>query len=547
MKKKSFIVLLMFLFSSTLSSQTTFNKEIWPMKFISAFGPLLTKEDTIICIGYGTDYYSYSDYHPYVAKYDMEGNFISRYVDYSKGDYYYQFMRDAYWEGDSIITVIMNFRAPPPVGTYLVIIDSNTGKFIKKQRIYKPESPGRYGRPMGITKIDSVTYAVVMQFTQEGDRYHDNIVVSVVNIKTDRIKNIELHRDTIHDVPEVIRWNGEKLLVGSYKIIYYYDWEKEKYLRTSQGVIYEVDTTGTWREAFVTNFNRARVSDIFITEDGEYIISLLKIIYYYYEGERKYRWHFSVMKLDKDFNLQWEKPWGFGFDVNYLMDWAGILKAEEGDGYILSGYQPNYPYTKEGVGYWNISENTLDSMKKAGMIPMTVGILQKVDKYCDSIWMRSYSYVRDTSLDFVEHELHDVEHSPDGGYILYGMITHGPRPGIDTANQFPGWLLKVDRYGCLVPGCQDTTDTTGVLDISIGRDIKLYPNPANDKLYIYQNRGGGVTYTISDIHGKKLRVWRGHRAGHTYILDVSKFLPGVYILTVEKSEGIASKKFVVGR
>jgi len=545
MKKFIFTFFVFYLFTS-LYSQTTFNKEIWPMKFINGQGPLLIKEDTIICIGYGTDYYSYRDYYAYFAKYDMEGNFISNYID-SAGDYSYQEINDAFWDGDSIIT-ILSFRPPPPndsAGAYFVIIDSNTGKFLKKQFIYFPERRERYGIKRGITRIDSVTYGVVSMFSQENDKYHDNIVVSIINIKTEKIKNIELHRDTVHDIPSFIKWNGEKLLVGAYKLKMLWNQEHTKEITRCFGIIFEIDTSGSWREVYESQPGRGRVSDMIITDKGNYIISLLNIIHFTYQNEDIYKWHFNAIKLDKDFKEIWEIPWGLGFDFMGFYGYSGILKAEEGDGYILTGYQPNYPFTEEGFGYWSPIQKTIDSMKAIGEIPMTVGILHKISEEGDSIWMHSYSYVKDTTLEDALHWLKDVEHSPDGGYILHGEILHGPRPGIDTANQYPGWLVKVDRYGCLIPGCQDTTDTTGLLDMSIDKSIKIYPNPTSDRLYIYQSQPGDTRYTISDITGCKIQKWSGNIAGHTYILDVSRYKPGIYILTAKSDGKIRSGKFVV--
>ncbi len=65
------------------------------MKFIDLAGPLMVKNDTIFCIGSGTDSFSYHNYFQYLAKYDLKGNFISITKD-SMGLYYY-YMRDAYW------------------------------------------------------------------------------------------------------------------------------------------------------------------------------------------------------------------------------------------------------------------------------------------------------------------------------------------------------------------------------------------------------------------------------------------------------------------
>ncbi len=400
-----------------------------------------------------------------------------------------------------------------------------------------------------MAKIDSVNYALLTHLTGPYNNDKGNIVVSIINFKTGRYKNIELHRDSIWDDCEVIKWNGEKLLVGSYERVYYWNdtiYESEV---THRGLLYEVDTSGTWRKIVITDTDRSRIASMIVTDEGNYIITFLKIIYYYKEPkfswqkpERKSRYRLMAMKLDKDFNLLWEKPWGFNFDFDlYFMGWSEILKAEEGDGYILSGYTLNYPWTDRGY----LTQAQEDSMKKAGVIPGTVGILENISENGDSIWMHSYSYVRDTAVFLADHYLHDVQYAPDGGYILYGWIDHSPRPGIDTTMQYPGWLVKVDKDGCLIPGCGDTTDTTGLVDIIKDTGVKLYPNPASENLYIYQNTGKDTQYTISDISGRQINRWRGKLSGHTFIVDVSYYKPGIYILTIEREDVIGSRKFVV--
>ena len=539
------VLSILIFFNISLNSQTLFNKEIWPMKFISVSGPILTKGDTIICLGHGTDYWAYSYYVAYIAKYDIQGDFINRNID-SLGDSSYGNITDAYWDKNKIITYINNITFEFN-GGYFLIIDSNTGEYLKKIKIYFKNDPDRAVAAEGLCKIDSIHYAALSSSPYDGYYSNVNIIVSIVNIKTGKVKNIEIKKDSTYDIPEFIKRTGKKLLIGSHKPAVHWSSGLQEYTQSHSGNIYEVDTAGTWEEVYVADFASGGINKLFINKDKEYICTSFRIKYHNYENERKFRWHFNVFKLDSNYNKIWEKPWGMDYDFNEEFGQAGILEAEDKDGYILCGYQPNFPYTKQGYGVWNLSQETVDSMKEAGTIPMTIGVLQKINEDGDSIWLRTYSYVNDTSLNFVEHRLKSIIHSPDGGYIMYGHILHTPRPGIDTANQYPGWLLKVDKYGCLVPGCQDTTDTTSAVDILPDTGIMLYPNPVSDRLYIYQSKSGDTHYTITDISGHTIQKWSGNLPNHTYILDVSRYRPGVYILIVEREGVRRAEKFVVER
>ncbi len=538
--KKYLILIFLFVLDITYS-QTTFNKEIWPLKFITASGPILTKGDTIICIGYGTDHYSYHYYDAFFSKYGMQGNFIERNVD-TLGNYDFQETEDAFWYKNNIVTVVGDGYYPD-----FLIYDSNTGDILKKKTIFINNNSTRTGHALGLEQIDSITFAGLFIFTSSKHKTKFNIVASIFNIKTGKVKNIEIKKDSTNDFPEFIKWTGEKLLIGSHKPAVHWSSGLQKYTQSHSGNIYEVDTAGTWEEVYVADSASGGIKKLIINKDKEYICASFKIKFHYYKNESKFRWHFNVFKLDSNYNKIWEKPWGMDYDFNEEFGQAGILEAEDKDGYILCGYQPNFPYTKQGYGYWNLSKETVDSMKEAGTLPMTIGVLQKINENGDSIWLRSYSVVTDTNLWFVNHIIKSVIHSPDGGYLLYGEIEHGPRPSIDTANQYPGWLLKVDKYGCLVPGCQDTTDTTSIVDILPDTGIMLYPNPVSDRLYIYQSKSGYTHYTITDISGHIIQKWSGNLPNHTYILDVGRYKPGVYILTVDREGERRAEKFVVER
>ncbi|HEB62012.1 MAG TPA: hypothetical protein ENI82_02565, partial [Bacteroidetes bacterium] len=436
------------------------------MKFITVSGTIFTKGDTIICLGNGTDYYSFTYYDAFVAWYDLEGNYIKRSID-TFGNYYYQDINKAFYIDSIIVAAVTSFdffniRDKGYVGGYLLIIDPETGEFIKKIKITKDEDQSRIGIIKEMTQIDSVTFAVVSTIDEKIYTRKNDTQICIVNIKTGVLRYIELGKENFDDIPEGITWDGKKLLIGTWKKEKEWNEQGTQKIEVPYGIIYGVDTVGTWGEIYESDSSRGSIRDLIINDNNEYISTILSITDFNYKNESVFRWRHHVLKLDSNFNKIWEKPWGLGYDFNFEFGFSGILEAEEGDGYILSGYEPNFSYSIKGYGIW---KEQIDSLHEKNTIPMTVGILQKINENGDSIWLRSYSVVTDTNLWFVNHIMKSVIHSPDGGYLLYGEIEHGPRPGIDTANQYPGWLLKVDKYGCLIPGCQDTTDTTSIVDI----------------------------------------------------------------------------------
>jgi len=546
-KIKSFIISVLFIIAISLNSQNTFNKDFKIMNFINQAGSVITYGDTILCIGNGVDTYSYYFYAAFMAKIDNEGNFIKRYVD-TDGDYTYQDVNMSYIYKNKLLTAVDVTKWDSTggkweklfTGGYLMITDIASGKIEKKIKFSTPQGDKKWQLLDGFVQIDSVTYAVLSNI-DEIDNKHLDSQISIINIKTEKVKYIQFGKEKINDSPFKIVWNGTKLLVGSHYSYPDYDpanpWGKITY----HTLIYEVDTSGEVREAFVSDTMREAASEMLIDKDGNciYISSFVK---YYIEdwiGTDRYykRRHYSINKLDKDFNLVWEKPCGLKYDLTGYNGKTGkVILSSEGDSYIVAVSQANYP--------WNITWEGRDSMRKTGLSPMIVGVLSKFTTAGDALWTRSYSVVNDTSVGRIEHIIKDITYAPDRGYLIYGDVTNIRKNG-DTFALNHAWLFKVDDYGCLVPGCQEG-DSTVTEDLGQDVGVKLYPNPVSDRLYIYQTGEDTKHYTIYDISGKKINEWSGRLNNNTYIVDVSKYHKGIYVLTLETADGKqSSRKFVV--
>ncbi len=515
------------------------------MEFISLRGPLLTNEDTIYIIGVGTDSFSYHTYNAFVAKYDLNGNFIKRSL-IKDGDYISYYINDKYVVGNKIITAISTRPRFGYVGGYILVIDKTSGNIEKKIKITAPEDEERIVVVVGLEQIDAENYIVISSIDEKGLNKIDT-EICLVNIETGRVKKFELGTKNKNGIPFGHLWNGKYLFIGT--VVQ----EKEPsilnpYQKSNvQSIIYKTDTTGIWNIEFLSDYDRGVVSNIFMTEDSSYICSAHKINYYNIPGTDKYIWHnyFTVFKLNKYFVLMWEKRWGVAHDFNWVAKTSKIIRSNEKDGYILIGYCPNYEWTKNGTDYQYIPKEVRDSMNKAGNPPMEIGLMQKINEHGDSVWLRTFSLIKDTSAYWVDHVIHDIVPAPDGGYIMSGDIAYPPITESDTSNNYPAWLLKVDQYGCLVPGCQNG-DTVSVTEETSQNELLIYPNPSSDVLFIYDDQGGESKYTINDIKGNTIRKWSGDLKNHTYIVQLHDFSPGVYIVSRVDEKGVVrSGKFVV--
>ena len=545
--KKVFLLIFLSSWLSNLSSQKYFSKEVWPMEFINGRGPLILYKDTLILCGFGTDSFSYRKYNSYIAKFNLDGEFIYRTIDLD-GDYFTYYLNDAYIIGDKIVTAYSSWERYGYNGGFLVVIDIKSGKFEKKIKITVTEDEERNCIIVGLEQIDSLNYIVISSIDEEGSNKNDT-EICLVNIETGRVKKFELGTKNKNDIPIGHLWNGKHLLIGTSieekDISILNPYEKINV----NSIIYEADTSGAWKEVYKSDDNRGYVQNIIMTEDSSYICSSMKINFYQIPGTNKYIWHdhFLVFKLNKYFVLMWEKKWGVANDFNWVFKTSKIIRSNEKDGYILIGYCPNYEWTKEGTDYTYIPKEVRDSMNKAGNPPMQIGLMQKINEHGDSIWLRTFSLIKDTSAYWVDHVIHDIVPAPDGGYIMSGDIAYPPITESDTSNNYPAWLLKVDQYGCLVPGCQNG-DTVSVTEETSQNELLIYPNPSSDVLFIYDDQGGESKYTINDIKGNTIRKWSGNLKDHTYIVQLHDFSLGVYIVSrVDDGGRMGSGKFVKGR
>ncbi len=194
-----------------------------------------------------------------------------------------------------------------------------------------------------------------------------------------------------------------------------------------------------------------------------------------------------VVKVDSLGNQQWDGTYGSPW-----IDNTGFIWQLPDSGYILAGaqrlsetgfrYPTFYRLDASGDVVWSRVYNELvsgplytsphyvpgEGFAAAGtqkLGALSVGRLMKVDLSGSLLWDRSYQ----TNTQF-DHYFYDSERTLDGGYIMAGTAFDTLLVSQDA------WLVKVDSFGCLVPGCQvfdgleeQFTDLTDALTV--------YPNP----------------------------------------------------------------------
>jgi hypothetical protein len=221
------------------------------------------------------------------------------------------------------------------------------------------------------------------------------------------------------------------------------------------------------------------------------------------------RWNTAILKVNANLTqVVWERNMrAFKPSINQFHK---IVKSPAGDGYVAAGIA------------------VVDTGR-------TGAILAKVSPEGDSLWMRQYLYVTTVGC---YHAIYDLEPTPDGGYVMVGEAR--PYNAYDTLYPPPiqqGWILKVDEWGCLVPGCQLDVATEEVPNENQLK-LKVYPNPASGELYVHLPEAGqGGRFRLYDALGRQALAFAATQGEATYIVSLEGLAAGWYVLVYEEEGG----------
>jgi len=255
------------------------------------------------------------------------------------------------------------------------------------------------------------------------------------------------------------------------------------------------------------------------------------------------RYKGQITKLDANFDLEWRLELGHYGSANYGLNNLITLNDSE---FVAVGNT----YTKDSNGIPN----------------GRVGWLVKFNITGKVLWERKYTKVPlfDGEINAPTHILYDVDMTTDSGFVMMGQSNnyYGDN-GVGPGQQ--GWLVKVDKHGCLVPNCQQydnidttTTDTTVVdttvieppLPPKVIPENILYPNPVSSSLYYYHSQTDTTQQQIAymyNLQGELVQQFSLLDNNITHIIDVINFANGVYVFVVKNKEGsfIRREKVVV--
>lgn len=257
---------------------------------------------------------------------------------------------------------------------------------------------------------------------------------------------------------------------------------------------------------------------------------------------------------------QWSKCYGGSFD-----DGDAILGHQYPNGdYLFVGYKNDHiagSYQKKitriksnNIVDWQQTyggHNSNTSLQSLLVLPdgdiVSAGVdffdavILKANEFGDSIWTRKYKYQTATV-----NNLWDIDSTSDGGFVAIGTTNFG---GQDV------WIIKVDRFGCLEPGCwlpeqyQIKYENVAGIDEYEWGYFNLYPNPSNGNFNLqYETKTTERVYlNIYDIVGKQIYVEVLSLGNNNKTINTN--LPnGIYEWTlISKNQLLKTGKIVIVR
>ena len=246
------------------------------------------------------------------------------------------------------------------------------------------------------------------------------------------------------------------------------------------------------------------------------------------------RWHNYAFKLDSSRHEEWGVLVRDSFQaISYNNQLTSGIEVQDGSGYAVAG-------------------NLIEGTPEDGLY--FDGVLAKISSDGVLLWKRYYQHIPSQNT---RHYINDLAQAPDGGFIMVGEV----RDTINAPRQ-QGWLLKVDEYGCLVPGCELVSGVRSSDDSKSSDDftLLLYPNPVSEELQVYFSgpAGGEHHFRILDAQGREWRRFSTRLpaspdvAGHagrssevTLLVEVDELPAGVYYLQyLREGKVVAMEGFV---
>lgn len=265
----------------------------------------------------------------------------------------------------------------------------------------------------------------------------------------------------------------------------------------SRSIVYKLSSDGKIEKETIADSLSGPIYDLIVDDQAKYICASEVLLPY--DSERPFPFP-ALKKLDADGKILFRK---------YFQEVPNKEKVYSHFNKVIK-VRENY-YALGGLGV--LDEDIYPEVAESR------AILVKFNEMGGLIWKRIYN----TASGVEGTNLYDFDITTDRGFILAGLGSLGTKDGID----WKAMLLKVDSFGCLVPGCQlmDYTDKKVVQN----RSFKIFPNPVSDYLAFYNPTDQKLRISIIDLKGTVLYKFISC-SKETKIIDLCNYPVGSYFI-----------------
>jgi Secretion system C-terminal sorting domain len=279
----------------------------------------------------------------------------------------------------------------------------------------------------------------------------------------------------------------------------------------------------------------------------------------------------GVASIDTTGNLNWN----LAFPLSFQPDLPNIIQTDSATlvvNWHTKTLLPNHDLTPPALFYLNMAGqiqdslvlenqslkavNDLEPVWEKGLVgcgnnyidyitdpnPDLAGWIFRVAKNKTLIWEKSYV---DTTYQGEVFALQSIAPTSDGGFIAVGSIANHITGVFESHN----WILKLDSLGCLQPGCGEVNYITDTEETTFlkGKDILIYPNPANSDVNIQFTEGFSLdnlsVFLLSNSGVTIKKVATNTLETH---IDLTEVTSGVYfVVVVHGNEILTSSRIIV--
>lgn len=524
LNKYSSIFIFFFICCKLLNSQVLFSKHFARDSGYFYFSSVLELNNCIYVLVDFNDNSINSRYGSSgILKLDKEGNVLSLDTIHPSGQLSYSFPQSLQQINDSLLFYVTHDTS------YLHLMEYNIhSRLINKISFKNTLGQYIYLYSYGILHNNDF-YTLSSHSTRRRRFYPGNNSVSLYDGMISKISNKKLDRQSIvsYDTLDLVGYNITKLKNGNLAvmgIITNYDFAGlDDYI--FRNFIFEYNDSLNLERQIISpiDLKLGVISEIVEDNEGNLYAATNEVKYTKAFSGGYYRSRPSVCKYDKDYKFLWNISY-IPFSRYSYDKYNSLCFDKDSLNLIVVGK------------YETIDTSFLiDSMTSERWI-VQKGLITKTDLDGKLIWNRSY-IARGNEFNFNFNEFTNIKRLNSGGYIICGSNDYYDH--IERSLQ--GWLMKVDEYGCLIPGCHLVNT---ILQDKI--DLKFYPNPATHYISVIHGSNKSMNLEMFNQKGNMVLKENDISSLETYVFDIRNLPMGEYYVLFKDNTGkiISTEKII---